>query len=69
MGLFNEAQHWLIEVFGTVIFIVSGIMFLIGLFTGTFTPNWYVDLIGLIVGLYLMGYRAIPDKIKSLISN
>ena len=66
MGFINEAQNIVIEIIGTILFIAGAVFFIYGLVFG-FIHSWYIDIISLIIGLYLMGYKAIPDKITRLI--
>lgn len=67
MGIISNAQHWLIELMGTIFFLSGAGLLLYGLFV-EFQHGWYIDLTVSVVGMYMMGYKAIPDKIKELIN-
>jgi len=66
MGVLSEAQHWAIELIGTIIFLLGAGLFAYGLL-GEFSQPWYIYVVALVVGLYMMGYKAIPDKLSGLL--
>lgn len=67
MHLFDEEQHVLVEVAGTVVFLV-GILGLLGVelpYLADFTPAYAVLVVA--VGLVLMGYKKLARELVGLV--
>jgi len=68
IGLIDKTQYWLMELGGTVIFLFS----LGKLIAPEYIPlgrEWvfYECIIGLVIGMYMMGYKKIPNEIRKFI--
>lgn len=62
MGFIDKTQNLLVEIVGTVIFIVGAGFFVYGLIKG-FNHGWYIDVVAIVIGLMLMGYMKLGKAI------
>lgn len=61
MTLLDKVQNWLMEIVGTIIFIIITCRFILDLFIGTSTFEIYWYVVGFAISLLLMGYKGLAN--------
>ena len=67
MTKLDVAQTWIVEIFGTIIFLFAAINFIAPMVGQSAYVDITFSFIGLTVGLVLMGKRAIAEHLKNVI--
>ena len=66
MTLLDIAQKWMVEIAGTIIFLLSAVNFILLLIGQQAYAGITISFLGLIVGLLFMGYKKLPEALTRL---